>query len=412
MSRALTISASRVQPRYSAATCKQQIGIQYKNLQMFLLKSLIGGLATPSFSDKQSSCPKSLPLFYGKTAVFSPTLANLYYERLWTQHGGDVLRISGFFDIEGSTTRYENDIGDNRGHDWFDRIWHQVYRNADYVFVDAETWADASLTDARIVSFDPSWITSCIRAKRILPGSQHAFWPTRINPNYVPSKRHLRAKRTPLSGRLGLTATETGEIQLCLHSVRENMKLLESPEKDSNISMDNNQLFGDCGVIGGSPKQPACSASSPNYSRPTKRRRRQKHRIEKWSPSTLVYQDRTKTVAQDRDRVDTPDVSDFSLRKPTYSPRDVSEAEGENETTLVEGRIHMSKRRQEGSGDTADVKEVDTIYVASTSPVAIEAANLANTKLQAPLRDRDCEQFEVEISSVEDSFVYLSRIPS
>ncbi|KAK9323593.1 hypothetical protein V1517DRAFT_91373 [Lipomyces orientalis] len=383
---------------------------------MYLLKSLIRRRSAPSLSDKQSTCPESLPLFYGKTAIFSPTLANLYYERLWTQHGGDVLRISGFFeegDIEGSTARYENDNDDNSGRDWFARIWRQVRHNADYVFVDAETWADASLIDARIVSFDPSWITSCIRAKRILTGSQHAFWPTRINPNYVPSKLHLRAKRTPLSGRLGLTATEAGGIQLCLRSVRENMKVLESPEKFSSISIDN-QSIRDCGVICGSPKRPACSANSPNHSRPSKRRRRQKHRIEKWSPSTPVSQDKTKTVGQDRDRVtpDTPGMFDFSLKKPPYSPRDVSEAEGEDETTLVADRSQMSKRRHESSGDTAHVKEVDTIYVASISPVAIAAANLAKSKLHAPVRDRDCEQFEVEISGVEDSFAYSSRIPS
>jgi hypothetical protein len=163
----------------------------------------------PSLTGEQNNCPDSRPLFYRKTAVFSPALANLFYERLWTQHGGDVLRISGFFengDLERSSTRYENDDGDNGSRHWFNTMWDQVYRYADYVFVDAETWADASLIDARfvvrvnllmhlvcdvlltellvrIVPFDPSWIACCISANRILPGAQHAFWPVRISWN-------------------------------------------------------------------------------------------------------------------------------------------------------------------------------------------------------------------------------------
>ncbi|KAK9486652.1 hypothetical protein V1527DRAFT_463086 [Lipomyces starkeyi] len=407
------------------------------------LKSYIGRLSMPSLTGDQNNCPDSRPLFYRKTAVFSPALANLFYERLWTQHGGDVLRISGFFengDLESSSTRYENDDGDNGSRHWVNTIWDQVCRYADYVFVDAETWADASLIDARfvvrvnllmhlvcdalltellvrIVPFDPSWIACCINANRILPGAQHAFWPVRINSRYIPSKQHLRARRTPLSPSVALTATETSAIQFCLHSVRENMKLLESPERNA-IKTKDIPADVDGSVITVSPDQPTDWASSVKDSSPSKRRGRRNFRIEKRSPSSPIsdYSSRrefkTKSSVRNGARI-TPGargLSDFSLRKPTCLVKEISETEGEDEATLIADRSQMSKKDGlvEGGQETVD----DTIYVASTSPAAILAANLARTKSEEPVYDTECEQLEVEISGVEDGFVYLSRIRS
>ncbi|KAK9374594.1 uncharacterized protein V1513DRAFT_74782 [Lipomyces chichibuensis] len=380
------------------------------------IKSFIGKLSVPSLSGGQNNCPDSRPLFYRKTAVFLPALANLFYERLWTQHGGDVLRISGFFEsgeIECSTTRNEKDNGDNSSRHCFNAVWDQVYRHADYVFVDAEIWADASLIDARIVPFDPSWIASCISANRILPGTQHAFWPVRINSSYIPSKQYLRARRTPLSGSAALTATETSAIQFCLHSVRENMKLLESPERNANTSKDI-QADVDGSVI--SPDKPrglACNSS------PSKPRGRRNYRIEKRSSSTPIsgYSSRGefKTKPSFRNRAgvisDAPGLSDFPSMKPTCLVKERFETEGEDDATLVADRSQMSKGK-DGMVDNVQELVDDTIYVASTSPAAILAANLARTKSPEPLHDTECEQFEVEISGVEDGFVYLSRIRS
>ncbi|KAK9429461.1 hypothetical protein V1505DRAFT_373820 [Lipomyces doorenjongii] len=383
------------------------------------LKSFIGRLSIPSLSGEQNNCPDSRPLFYGKTAVFSPALANLFYERLWTQYGGDVLRISGFFedgDIERSSTRYENGNGDNRSRHWFNAVWDPVCRHADYVFVDAEIWADAFLIDARIAPFDPSWIASCISANRILPGTQHAFWPVRINSSYVPSKQHLRARRTPLSGSVALTATETSAIQFCLHSVRENMKLLESPERNANTSKDI-QADVDGSVIRVSPDKPTDLASKDGS--PSKRRGRRNYKIEKRSPFTPIsdYSSRrkvqTKPAFRNGARVtsDAPRLSDFSSRKSRCLVKEISETEGEDDSTLVADRSQMSKGKDglvDGVHETVD----DTIYVASTSPAAILAANLARTKSQQPLYDTECEPLEVEISGVGDRVVYLSRIRS
>ncbi|KAK9332110.1 hypothetical protein V1520DRAFT_335834 [Lipomyces starkeyi] len=384
------------------------------------LKSFIGRLSIPSFTGEQNNCPDSRPLFYRKTAVFSPALANLFYERLWTQHGGDVLRISGFFedgDIERSSTRYESNDGDNRSRHWFNTIWDQVYRHADYVFVDAETWADASLIDARIVPFDPSWIACCISANRILPGAQHAFWPVRINSSYIPSMQHLRARRTPLSGSVALTATETSAIQFCLHSVRENMKLLESPERNANTSKDI-QADVDGSVIIVSPDKPTDLASSVKDGSPSKRRGRRNYRIEKRSPSTPIsdYSSRREVKTKPSFRNGTritpgaPGLSDFSVRKPTCLVKEISETEGDDDATLVADRSQMSKK--DGLVDGVQETVDDTIYVASTSPAAILAANLARTKSEESVYDTECEQLEVEISGVEDGFVYLSRIRS
>ncbi|KAK9358084.1 hypothetical protein V1504DRAFT_316941 [Lipomyces starkeyi] len=384
------------------------------------LKSFIGRLSMPSLTGEQNNCPDSRPLFYRKTAVFSPSLANLFYERLWTEHGGDVLRISGFFengDLERSSTRYENDDGDNGSRHWFNTIWDQVCRYADYVFVDAETWTDASLIDARIVPFDPSWIACCINANRILPGTQHAFWPVRINSSYIPSKQYLRARRTPLSPSVALTATETSAIQFCLNSVRENMKLLESPERNAITSKDI-QADVDGSVITVSPDKPTDLASSVKDSSPSKRRGRRNFRIEKRSPSTPIsdYYSRrevkTKSSFRNGARITpgAPGLSDFSLREPTCLVKEISETEGEDDATLVADRSQMSKK--DGLVDGVQETVDDTIYVASTSPAAILAANLARTKSEEPVYDTECEQLEVEISGVEDGFVYLSRIRS
>ncbi|KAK9389033.1 hypothetical protein V1515DRAFT_322724 [Lipomyces mesembrius] len=366
-------------------------------------KSFIGKLSMPSLSGEQNNCPDSRPLFYRKTAVFSPALANLFYERLWTQHGGDVLRISGFFedgDIERSTTRYENDNGGNRSRHWFNTVWGPVYRHADYVFVDAEIWADAFLIDARFV-------VRVMHLRRIVNGNDSS---------YIPSKQHLRARRTPLSGSVALTATETSAIQFCLHSVRENMKLLESPERNAHTYKDI-QADVDGSVISVSPGKPTDLASKD--SGPSTRRGRRSYRIEKRSPFTPIsdYSSRrkvkTKPSFRNGARVtpDAPGLSDFSSRKSRCLVKEISETEGEADATLVADRSQMSKGKDglvDGVQETVD----DTIYVASTSPAAILAASLARTKSQEPLYDTECEQLEVEISGVGDRFVYLSRIRS
>ncbi|KAK9495579.1 hypothetical protein V1508DRAFT_401842 [Lipomyces doorenjongii] len=367
------------------------------------LKSLIGRLSLPSLSGEQNNCPDSRPLFYGKTAVFSPALANLFYERLWTQHGGDVLRISGFFedgDIESSSTRYENGNGDNRSRHWFNAVWDPVCRHVDYVFVDAEIWADAFLIDARFVCR--------VNLLMHLIATDYS--------SYVPSKQHLRARRTPLSGSVALTATETSAIQFCLHSVRENMKLLESPERNANTSKDI-QADVDGNVIRVSPDKPTDLASKDGS--PSKRRGRRNYKIEKRSPFTPIsdYSSRrkvqTKPAFRNGARVtsDAPRLSDFSSRKSRCLVKEISESEGEDDSTLVADRSQMSKGKDglvDGVHETVD----DTIYVASTSPAAILAANLARTKSQQPLYDTECEPLEVEISGVGDRVVYLSRFRS
>ncbi|KAK9340189.1 hypothetical protein LIPSTDRAFT_60327 [Lipomyces starkeyi NRRL Y-11557] len=375
------------------------------------LKSFIGRLSIPSFTGEQNNCPDSRPLFYRKTAVFSPALANLFYERLWTQHGGDVLRISGFFedgDIERSSTRYESNDGDNRSRHWFNTIWDQVYRHADYVFVDAETWADASLIDARFV-VRVNLLIDASRLRRIVNGTDDS--------SYIPSMQHLRARRTPLSGSVALTATETSAIQFCLHSVRENMKLLESPERNANTSKDI-QADVDGSVIIVSPDKPTDLASSVKDGSPSKRRGRRNYRIEKRSPSTPIsdYSSRREVKTKPSFRNGTritpgaPGLSDFSVRKPTCLVKEISETEGDDDATLVADRSQMSKK--DGLVDGVQETVDDTIYVASTSPAAILAANLARTKSEESVYDTECEQLEVEISGVEDGFVYLSRIRS
>ncbi|KAK9235873.1 hypothetical protein V1525DRAFT_451759 [Lipomyces kononenkoae] len=363
-------------------------------------------LSLTSFSGQQNPRPdESVPLFYQKTAVFSPALANLFYERLWTQNGGGVLRVSGFF--EDSANRCESRCGGNRRSERF-HVWDQVHRYADYVFVDAETWADAPLIDGRIVPFDPSWIVSCINANRILPGTQHAFWPVKISA--IRSKQHLRGRRTPLSGGVALTATEASAIQSCLHSVRENMKLLESSDKIGTSHIDD--------MIPGSTDMTP-SAKSLKGNSPDRRSVRQNYRIAKRSPCTptsdyFLRRGASQNGGSRRGGKLIPDaavLSESPSKELTYLAPEVPETVGEDDMTLVADNVQIAKLKDR-SVDKFQLTLEDTIFVASTSPIAIAAGKIAGVAPAEPVCDTDRVKIDPEISSMEDRSGCLPRIRS
>ncbi|KAK9367761.1 hypothetical protein V1509DRAFT_566006 [Lipomyces kononenkoae] len=339
------------------------------------LKSLIGRLSPTSFSG-ENYCPESYPLFYRKTAFFSPAIANLYYERLWTQHGGEVLRISGFYedgDNKCLPTRCEGRYGDGRSRKWF-HLWDQVHSFADYVFVDAETWAEAPVIDGRFVRVNLLTRLFCS----------------------IRSKQYLRARKTPLSGGVALTATETSTIQFCLHSVRENMKLLESPEKKATAS------HTDDSVIRINPDKRSLSWRSVTGSSANRRPGRHSYRIAKRSPCTptsdYFLRRRANPNGSGCKRIRlTPDatiLSEFPAKSSMDLVKEIPETEMEDETTLVADSFQTSKIK-DGSVGRFERTLRDTIYVASISPVAIAAGKLAIMKSEEPLCDAECEKSDV-----------------
>ncbi|KAK9480855.1 hypothetical protein V1514DRAFT_324646 [Lipomyces japonicus] len=151
----------------------------------------------------------SSSIFGNKLAVFMPSLNNLIYERLWKQHGGQVVTAPYLFEhaMASSKRSRAKSVSD-------------LLNKIAYVFADERQWVGLSHVDSRIIPINPLWIVDCVRASRIIPCSERAFYPEQSTNSEIASQIQCNG---------ALPDRQNEMIQACLHQVEVMTKKLFTP---------------------------------------------------------------------------------------------------------------------------------------------------------------------------------------
>ncbi|KAK9469547.1 hypothetical protein V1512DRAFT_273392 [Lipomyces arxii] len=205
-------------------------------------------------------------IFYNKVAVFAHSLENLWYRRLWTQNGGKVRNVPGFLTAAHNTRLIDGVVNAE-----LQKIWVEVFRHADYVFVDGQTWANQVAVDLRfdIIPFDPDWILDCIQAGKIVSSVDHAFWPSRISPSYVSPKPQLQLYRSPLCTPSKLVTVQVKAIQHSKQHLSKNNSTVSTPSTPRKTVVSNSKAKLSTSTIKRNAKHAISQTKSARVSRRT-----------------------------------------------------------------------------------------------------------------------------------------------